>query len=88
MGATSSKSGLNGYAKANDAVVMRTNPATGQKDPFTVRIKDIEKHKASDVALLPNDILYIPDSAGKRALARGAEAAITLGTGVALYRTY
>jgi len=80
--------GLTGYAKANDAVVMRTNPATGQKDPFTVRIKEIEKHQTNDVALLPNDILYIPDSAGKRALARGAEAALTLGTGVALYRTY
>ena len=80
--------GLNGYAKADSAVVMRTNPATGQKDPIPVRIKEIEKHKTSDVALFPNDILYVPDSAGKRALARGAEAAITLGTGVALYRTY
>ncbi len=80
--------GLNVYAKANSAVVMRTNPATGQKDPFPVRIKEIEKHKTSDVALLPNDILYIPDSPGKKALARGTEAAITVGTGVALYRTY
>jgi polysaccharide biosynthesis/export protein len=80
--------GLTGYAKANSAVVMRTNPATGQKDPFPVRIKEIEKHKTNDVALRPNDILYIPDSAGKKALTRGTEAAITVGTGVALYRSY
>jgi polysaccharide export outer membrane protein len=80
--------GLTVYAKSNSAVVMRTNPATGQKDPFPVQIKEIEKHKTSDVALLPNDILYIPDSAGKRALARGTEAAISVGTGVALYRSY
>jgi hypothetical protein len=67
---------------------MRTNPATGQKDPIPVRIREIENHKTNDVAMQANDILYIPDSAGKKMLARGAEAAVTLGTGVALYRTY
>jgi len=80
--------GLTAFAKSDSAVVMRTNPATGQKDPIPVQIKEIEKNKTNDVALLPNDILYIPDSVGKRALARGTEAAITVGSGVALYRSY
>ena len=34
-----------------------------------------------------NDILYIPDSKGLKILARGAEAAISVGTSVAIYRS-
>jgi polysaccharide export outer membrane protein len=78
--------GLTGYAKANDAVIFRTNPATGQRDQIPVRIKEIEKNKTEDVAMKSNDILYIPDSAGRKALAKGAEAALGLGTSVAVYR--
>ncbi len=78
--------GLTGFAKANDAVIFRTNPATGQRDQIPVRIKEIEKNRTEDVAMKSNDILYIPDSAGKKALARGAEAAIGVGSSVAIYR--
>jgi hypothetical protein len=53
-----------------------------------VRLKDIQKHQADDVALLNNDILYIPDNAGKKALARGTESAISIGTGIAVYHAY
>jgi polysaccharide biosynthesis/export protein len=79
--------GLNGFSKADDSVIMRNNPATGQRDTIPVRIKKIEDRKADDVIMKPNDILYIPNSEGKKALARGAEAAIGIGTGVAIYRT-
>ncbi|HWF38653.1 MAG TPA: polysaccharide biosynthesis/export family protein [Candidatus Acidoferrales bacterium] len=79
--------GLNGYAKPDSSVIMRNNPVTGQRDTIPVRIKKIENRKADDVVMKPNDILYIPDSAGKKALARGAEAAIGIGTGAAIYRT-
>ena len=33
-----------------------------------------------------NDILYIPDSRGLKVLARGTEAAIGIGSGIAIYR--
>jgi polysaccharide biosynthesis/export protein len=78
--------GLTGFAKADSAVILRRNPLTGQKDAIPVRIKQIENHKTDDVPLLSNDILYIPDSAGKKALARGAEAAVGIGTGLIIYR--
>jgi polysaccharide export outer membrane protein len=78
--------GLNTYAKADDAVILRNNPTTGQKDQIPVHIKQIEKHKEEDVALKSNDILYIPDSAGKKVLARGAEAALGIGSSVAIFR--
>jgi len=80
--------GLTSFAKSNDAVIMRNNRATGQKDAIPVHIKQIENRKAPDVALLPNDILYVPDSFGKKALARGSETALGIATSAAIYRTY
>ncbi len=79
--------GLTGFAKADSAVIMRSNPITGQKDVIPVRIKQIENQKTEDVAMRSNDILYIPDSKGLKILARGAEAAISIGSSVAIYRT-
>jgi polysaccharide export outer membrane protein len=78
--------GLTGFAKADSAVIMRNNPITGQKDVIPVRIKQIENQKTQDVAMKSNDILYIPDSKGLKVLARGAEAAIGIGSSVVIYR--
>jgi hypothetical protein len=39
------------------------------------------------MAMKSNDILYVPDSFGKKALARGGEAAIGISTSVIVYRT-
>jgi hypothetical protein len=79
--------GLTGFAKADSAVIMRNNPVTGQKDVIPVHIGQIERQKTQDVAMKSNDILYIPDSNGLKVLARGAEAAISIGSSVAIYRT-
>lgn len=78
--------GLSGYAKADSAVIMRTNPATGQKDQIPVQIAKVEKHKAEDIAMKSNDVLYVPDSSGRKALSKGAQAALGIGTGIAIYR--
>jgi len=78
--------GLTGFAKADRAVIMRNNADTGQKDMIPVHIKQIQNQKTEDVMMKSNDILYIPDSKGLKVLARGAEAAVTVGTGLAIYR--
>ncbi len=78
--------GLTGYAKADSAVIMRTNPSTGQKDEIPIHIEKIEKHHAEDVVMISNDVLYIPDSAGRKALSKGAQAALGVGAGIAVYR--
>ena len=39
--------GLTGFAKADNAVIMRTNPVTGQKDVIPVHIGQIEKQKTA-----------------------------------------
>ena len=79
--------GLTGFAKADSAVIMRANPITGQRDMIPVRIKQIENQKTQDVGMKSNDVLYIPDSRGLKVLARGAEAAIGIGSSIAIYRT-
>ena len=79
--------GLNGFAKADSAVIMRNNPATGKRDAIPVRIKQMENRKTEDVAMQSNDILYVPDSAGKKALVKTGEAAVAIGSGVILYRS-
>jgi polysaccharide export outer membrane protein len=79
--------GLGGFAKANDAVIFRMNPETGQREARPVHIKEIEKNSTEDVAVKSNDILYVPDSLGKKIAAKGAEAAVGLGSGVAIYRS-
>ena len=78
--------GLSTFAKGNSAVILRNNPQTGVRDTIPVEIKKIEDRKADDVAMKSNDILYVPDSKGKKALARGTEAALGIGTGIAIYR--
>ncbi len=80
--------GLAGFSKADNSVIFRTNPETGKRDEIPVHIKQMQKNKADDVVMKSNDILYVPDSKGLKALARGTEAAINIATGVALYRAY
>jgi polysaccharide export outer membrane protein len=78
--------GLTGYAKADSAVILRTNPATGEKDQIPVQINKVQNHKADDVVMKSSDILYVPDSTGKKVLVKGVEAAVGVGSGVAIYR--
>ena len=79
--------GTTGFAKADDSVIMRNNPLTGQREVIPVHLKRIEHRKAEDVIMKSTDILYIPDSVGRKVLARGAEVAIGVGTSLAIYRS-
>lgn len=78
--------GTTGYAKSDSAVILRTNGVTGQRDQIPVHLKQIENHKQEDVPMQSNDILYVPDSTGLKVLAKGAEAAVGIGSGVAIFR--
>ena len=65
---------------------MRNNTDTGQKDMIPVHIKQIQNQKSDDVTMKSNDILYVPDNKGLKVLAKGAEAGVAIGTGLAIYR--
>ena len=77
--------GLNSTAKRDHAVIVRKD-AQGQQREVAVDLKKVLARQAEDVQLQPSDILYVPDSAAKKALLRTVELGIALGTGVALYR--
>ena len=79
--------GLGGFAKPNEAVIYRLNPNTGEREAIPVRIKEIEKNSSEDIAMKSNDVLYVPDSLGLKIAAKGAEAAVGVGSGVLVYRS-
>jgi polysaccharide export outer membrane protein len=78
--------GMTTFAKGDDSIIIRNDPVTGQRAYIPLHLKKIQNRKENDVPLQANDILFIPDSRGKKALARTTEAAIGIGTGLALFR--
>jgi polysaccharide biosynthesis/export protein len=79
--------GLASFAKPDGAVIYRMNPKTGQRESIPVHIKKIQKNKSEDVPMKSNDILYVPDNLSLRVAARAVEAAVSIGTGILVYRS-
>jgi polysaccharide export outer membrane protein len=78
--------GLGQAPDSKHAKIMRLNPGTDQRSEIPVDLRAILQGKATDVPLQGNDILFVPDSTGKKAALRIMEAAIQTGTGIAVYR--
>jgi polysaccharide export outer membrane protein len=76
--------GTTGSAKPNETVILRKNAATGKRDEVHVDLKKVLQLKSEDVMLEASDILFIPDSSGKKALRRAGDVALSLTTGVAI----
>jgi len=68
-------------AAQNRAMIIRKNPAAADgREEIAVNLTKVLEGHQHDSQLQADDILFVPDSAGKRALRRGAEAAITAAT--------
>ena len=61
------------------AYIYRTEGGVRGRNEIPIELKKILDRKSPDVALLPNDILYVTDRAGRRSFARALE---ILGGGV------
>ena len=57
-----------------------------ERTEIALSVKDVIKGKAPDPILLPNDILYIPDSRLKSASTKGAEAIVQMAVGLVVWR--
>jgi len=68
------------------AKILRLAPGADQRTEIPVDLKSILQGKGGDVPMQGNDILFIPDSTGKKVALRFMEAAISTGTGLAIYR--
>jgi polysaccharide export outer membrane protein len=78
--------GLKGSAKPGQAVILRKNRETGQNQEIEIHLGKIMSRKAGDVPLLPNDILFVPDSTGKKVLRRMGEVTLGITSGLVIIR--
>jgi polysaccharide biosynthesis/export protein len=75
--------GVNRTAAVGSARLIRRT--TGVPEEIKVPLKGILSAKASDVDLMPEDILFIPGSMAKNAIKRGLDSALQIATSVAIY---
>jgi polysaccharide export outer membrane protein len=84
--AVSLAEGLTSTADKKHSRIMRLNPGSDERVEIPVDLKNIMDGKAPDVPMQSYDILLVPGSTGKKAALRIMEAAISTGTGLAVYR--
>ncbi len=73
-------------ASPGKAKILRMQPGGADRTETAVDLKKVLEGKATDVSLRPDDILFVPSSAPKRAAARAAEAILQTATGVVIWR--
>ncbi len=76
--------GLDPQAAPKHAQVLRRNKAIEQQ--IAVNLTKVLAGKEEDIYLQPNDILYIPNNTMKMISTRTIEAAVQIGTGIAVFR--
>jgi polysaccharide export outer membrane protein len=76
--------GTNQNAALNSAKLIRRKSDQPQEIP--IPLKEILAAKAPDLSLQSDDIVFIPNSAGKTAMRKSMEAILQAATGVAIYR--
>jgi polysaccharide export outer membrane protein len=84
--AVSLAGGLQPTAKPHEAIILRRTVGSIDQQHLAVDLYKILRLKSDDVRLEESDILYVPDSTGKRAMRRAGDIALSLATGAALFR--
>lgn len=82
--AVSLAGGTTGTARTKDTVILRKSAGTDKRQELPVNLNSVMRLKTEDATLQPGDILFIPDSAGRRALHRAGDIGIALTTGIAV----
>jgi len=78
--------GTNHTASLNNAKLIRNTPEGRREIPIS--LSKILSNQAPDLALQPEDILFVPNSLARSATRRGLEAILQTATGVAIYGRY
>jgi len=76
--------GLAQYAKPRDAQVLRRG-ASGERTARDIDLRKIIAGKEPDQSLSPIEVLFVPRSGGQAAAAPIARAALSIGTGAAIW---
>jgi polysaccharide export outer membrane protein len=78
--------GLTRTSAARHALIIRTAKGSGERAEIPIDLDKILKGRAPDPLLHARDIVFVPDSTGRAAFYRGAEAALSIAGGVIVYR--
>ncbi len=78
--------GLTRTSARSQARIIRTDQNTDKRIEIAIDLGKVLAGKAPDALLRPKDIVFVPNSAGKSAFYRGAEAVLSTVTGVVIYR--
>ncbi len=76
--------GATNSAKMKNTVILRKNLATGNRDQVPVDLSKVMHLKTQDVQMQANDILFVPDSSGLKALHRAGDVAVALTSGIGI----
>jgi polysaccharide export outer membrane protein len=76
--------GTTNSAKIANTIILRKNSVTGERDQVPVDLRRIMHMKTKDVMLQSNDILFVPDSNGLKALHRAGDVAVALTSGIGI----
>jgi polysaccharide biosynthesis/export protein len=77
--------GFTPTAAKSKARVIRTDSVTGERKELGIDLNKIMKGKDPDIVLESKDIVFIPNSAARTTLSRGAEAAAQTLTGLLIF---
>ncbi len=78
--------GLTRTSAKSQARIIRTDEKTGRRAEIPLNLQKVLEGKAPDPLLQSKDIVFVPNSGTRSALYRGAEAAVSILSGVAVYR--
>lgn len=78
--------GLDKTAAPGSSRIIRVAAGSNVRTEIRVDLKRVLTGKSPDISMLPEDILFVPRSAGKRVAFRSMEAVMQTVTGIAIYR--
>jgi polysaccharide biosynthesis/export protein len=82
--AISMAAGTSKTAKLKDAKILRLDPRSAKREEVLVDLKALLAGKVDDVAMQPEDILFVPSNGSKNVTVRALEAVLQVGTGIAI----
>ena len=85
LSALSKAEGFTRTASPSNAMILRRTPKSADREQIHINLSKIMTGKAPDVVLQENDILLVPNSKIKSITLRSTEAAIQIGTGLAVF---
>jgi len=78
--------GLDRTASPKNARILRSAGNAASRTEIAINLNKILQGRSPDVPMQPNDILFVPASGSKKVAVRALEAAIQVGTGIAIWR--